>query len=80
MLMSQIVEAVESLAISNAERGVAAKPQDVALESFFDGAEHLNCPANRSIVYYAYLNAYRNHTETIADATYTPTETPGLEY
>lgn len=45
--MEQILEEVESLAIANAEKGVGASTADVALGTFFDGAEDLNTPENR---------------------------------
>lgn len=57
--MDQILDEVESLAIHNADKGIAKGAQNVALESFFDGAEDLNTPANRTRVHMRYNVSYR---------------------
>jgi hypothetical protein len=64
--MDQILEEVEALAIANAEKGVAPSASDVALETFFDGAEDLNTPANRTRVHLHYNIRHRQHRNALA--------------
>lgn len=66
--MDQIIDEVESLAIANADKGIAPSASDVALESFFDGAEDLNTPANRTRVHMRYNIAHRRHRVAIGQA------------
>ena len=62
LTIADIAEAAVELGTLNAERSTATTAEEAArntaLESLFDGAEHLNSSYNRAAVHFAFVRGF----------------------